>query len=118
MRRIPDIEELEDRIVNAFERFRPRKIILFGSVGRGDWDEHSDVDVLVVYPTEKRFLDRLEELYLAWSIPVAVDILAYTPEEFKEMLEDSPFVQDIAKEGRIIYEWLGEGGETLDSAGA
>jgi predicted nucleotidyltransferase len=41
----------------------PLRIILFGSRARGDSDEASDADLIVVYRTEKRFLDRLAELY-------------------------------------------------------
>ena len=48
----------------------------------GGADESSDVDLFVVYRTDKRFLDRLGALYALWDIPIAVDILAYTPEEF------------------------------------
>ena len=39
----------------------------------------------MVYQTKKKFMDRLEELYMSWAIPEAVDILAYTPDEFDHM---------------------------------
>lgn len=67
-------------------------------------DEESDVDLIIVYDTGKRFMDRLEELYLAWTIPMAVDIPAYTPEEFDRMIKENLFVQEAAKEGEVIYE--------------
>ena len=97
-------EELKQRIIAAFKPLKPHKIILFGSVGRGDWDEESDVDIIVVYETKKRFLDRLKELYQRWPIPRAVDILAYTPAEYTEMLSSNFFVQDAARDGMVIYE--------------
>lgn len=97
-------ENLSERIVSIFERFRPQKIILFGSSARGDWDEFSDVDLIVVYDTQKRFMDRLKELYLSWDIPRAVDILAYTPDEFHRMMDESCFLQDAVKYGKVIYD--------------
>jgi predicted nucleotidyltransferase len=97
-------EELKQRIVSIFEPFQPKKVILFGSEARGDLDEMSDLDLIVVYETEKPFLSRLKELYLNWDIPRAVDILAYTPMEFETMLNESFFLQDVLKESEVIYE--------------
>jgi predicted nucleotidyltransferase len=98
------VGNLEREITRIFAPLGPRKIILFGSRARGGADASSDVDLLVVYATTKRFLDRLEELYALWDLPIAVDILAYTPEEFAEMLESSVFVADAAAGGRVVYE--------------
>lgn len=98
-------EELKKAIVSSYKKLNPVKIILFGSWCRDEEDKYSDVDIIVVYETKKRFLDRLKELYLMWDIPVAFDILAYTPEEFEKMLkEENPFIKRINREGEVIYE--------------
>lgn len=99
-----DIKDLKKRIIDTFIPFNPEKIILFGSMAREDWDELSDIDLIVVYHTDKPFMDRLKELYLSWDISRAVDILAYTPAEFDRMMNESFFVQDAVKEGEVIYE--------------
>jgi uncharacterized protein len=96
--------ELKKQITCIFKPFDPEKIILFGSHARGDDDEESDIDLIVVYRTNKGFLDRLKELYVAWNIPKAVDILAYTPEEFDRMTKENLFLQDTMKEGDVLYE--------------
>ena len=99
-----NLTALKNQIISTFTPFDPKKIILFGSmVGKGS-DEFSDIDLIVVYDTDKRFMDRLRELYMAWQIPKAVDILAYTPEEFKEMMEDNAFIFDAIAAGETIYE--------------
>ena len=98
------ISDLKDKIIETFRPFNPDRIILFGSMARSDHDEASDVDLIVVYRTEKRFLDRLEELYGSWSIPKAVDILAYTPLEYETMAAESGFLQRVLSEGQVIYE--------------
>jgi predicted nucleotidyltransferase len=41
------VEEMTRRVV---ARFDPLQVILFGSRARGDADEDSDVDLLVVFP--------------------------------------------------------------------
>lgn len=94
----------ESDIVATFLPFNPVKIILFGSMARDDHDEDSDVDVIVVYNSDKKFLDRLAELYESWSLPRGVDILAYTPMEFEKMLEESSFIEDAVNTGKVIYE--------------
>jgi len=93
-------------ITNRLKKLDPEKIILFGSAARGEYDGFSDVDLIVVYRTPKRFLDRLGELYsaLGYGIPIDVDMLAYTPEEFASLLEERAFVQDAVKEGVLLYE--------------
>ena len=103
-RPLMNIESLKKRIVSTFKPFDPQRIIIFGSFAREDWDEMSDIDVIVVYRTNKSFLDRLKELYLSWDIPKAVDILAYTPEEFEHMFQENFFIQEALKTGEVLYE--------------
>lgn len=95
---------LDDDIRGIFAPIQPKLILLFGSKARGTQDEWSDIDLIIVYDTEKRFLDRLEELYRLWDLPGAVDILAYTPAEFEEMKERSGLVADAVAHGRVIFE--------------
>jgi predicted nucleotidyltransferase len=99
-----DIDEIKKQVICSFLPFEPDKIILFGSITRDDWDKHSDVDVIVVYETDKSFLERLKELYMSWNVPKAIDILAYTPAEFIEMAAENIFIQDAVKDGELIYE--------------
>ncbi len=96
--------DLKHHIISDLAEFNPEKIILFGSCARGDLDDESDIDIIVVYQTEKKFMDRLEELYMKWNLPKAVDILAYTPDEFMDMMRDNFFLKQAVKEGIIIYE--------------
>jgi predicted nucleotidyltransferase len=101
------ITDVEQQIVETLKEFNPEKIILFGSYARDDWDEESDIDVIIVYQTDKKFLDRLEELYMKWDLSIAVDILAYTPDEFSQMMNNNFFLNQVVEEGRTIYERTG-----------
>ncbi len=96
--------DLDREIIRIFAPVRPKRILLFGSRARLDADESSDVDVIVVYETTLRFLDRLAELYLLWDLPIAVDILAYTPDEYERMRVDSAFVSEAEARGRVLLE--------------
>jgi predicted nucleotidyltransferase len=93
--------ELE-RILNRLKKDPSvRKVLLFGSLARGDARDHSDVDLIVVKDTRMRFLDRLDEFYD--DAREAMDILVYTPQEFEEMKE-RPFVKRALREGKMLYE--------------
>jgi predicted nucleotidyltransferase len=93
--------ELE-RILNRLKKDPSvRKVLLFGSLARGDARDHSDIDLIVVKDTPMRFLDRLDEFYD--DAREAMDILVYTPQEFEEMKE-RPFVKRALREGKMLYE--------------
>jgi len=86
--------------------YRPRKVILFGSLATGEVAEWSDIDLVIVKDTPKRFLDRLKEVALLCNAPVGVDYLVHTPREFDDLkAEDNPFFRDeILQKGRVLYE--------------
>jgi len=98
-------EELEQALKKIVEKLKKDKsvklILLFGSLARGEVREWSDIDLIVVKETDKRFLDRLDEIYK--DAEVAMDVLVYTPEEFERMKNRS-FIKKAIEEGKILYE--------------
>ncbi|MGH7254952.1 MAG: nucleotidyltransferase domain-containing protein [Nitrospirales bacterium] len=105
---LSDRQALRARIVECFRDLSPERIILFGSAARGQADQWSDVDLILVVPTEKRFLDRLEDAYLRWTLPFAADILVYTPAEFDAMVEqENSLISEALAHGVVLYERSG-----------
>jgi predicted nucleotidyltransferase len=51
-----DIDWLVERIKEGYE---PEKIILFGSLARGDTHEWSDIDLIIVKDTNARYGERV-----------------------------------------------------------
>jgi predicted nucleotidyltransferase len=94
-----------EKALKCLKRYEPEKIILFGSCARGDMDESSDLDFVVIKKTRKRFLKRLLEVArLIDSDLGKVDVFVYTPKEFQEMVESgNPFVERVLREGKIVY---------------
>lgn len=93
------------KVVDCLKRYSPEQIIIFGSCARGDADEQSDVDVVVIKQTEARFLDRLLEVAKFLDNDLGkVDVFVYTREEFDEMRHTgNPFIEKVVTEGRVIY---------------
>jgi predicted nucleotidyltransferase len=65
------------------ERYAPEKVILFGSLARGDarWD--SDADILVVMPFEGRHLAKIREMRRLCQALFPLDLLVRRPEEIE-----------------------------------
>jgi len=94
------------RLVDLLVReFSPHKIILFGSLAEGKPRLWSDIDLVVVMDTEKRFLDRSKDILLAFHPHVGVDVLVYTPQEFERLCRERPFFkEEIVGKGEVLYE--------------
>ena len=94
-----------DRVVDSLMAYEPEKIILYGSVARGDDDEYSDIDLIIVKKTETRFIQRQVDATNLVPRDISVDIFVYTPEEFQNMIDDnSPFIERALAEGIVLYE--------------
>ncbi len=73
------LPEIIDRIVEAVN---PLRIILFGSVARGDAGPDSDIDLLVILnEITDRKVQRVAIRQLLAGLPVPKDILVATPAE-------------------------------------
>ena len=97
------IEEVVKRIV---ENISPQKIILFGSYSKKNFNEDSDLDLLIIKKTDLPSHKRGREIFkYLRGLKVPVDIVIYTPEEIKEWKnEKHSFLSKILKEGKIIYD--------------
>ncbi|MBE0410398.1 MAG: nucleotidyltransferase domain-containing protein [Anaerolineales bacterium] len=97
--------ELRRYIPLLRNHYRLHKIILFGSLAANQIEEWSDLDLVIVAETEKRFLDRLKEVVLLLRPRVGVDLLVYTPEEFNQLSRERLFFHsEILGKGKVLYE--------------
>lgn len=78
------------------------RVSLVGSYARGRADLFTDLDLLVVMRTELPFVERLRLIYPLLALPVDVDVLCYTPEEFAAMKE-RPFFKKMLAEEVVLY---------------
>jgi predicted nucleotidyltransferase len=92
------------------ERFRPAKIILFGSYAYGQPNEDSDVDLLVIIPARNQ-LDQAFKIRWQLPAPFAMDLLVITPKEMKWGLDEGEsFLTEITSKGKVLYEVMHEFG--------
>jgi predicted nucleotidyltransferase len=97
-----EIQNIIDQIV---QKYKPLKIILFGSAGRGEYDKVNDLDFLIIKKDVPEYgLARMRELDELIDRNIAADMLVYRPDEFEERVKlGDPFIKSILREGRVLY---------------
>jgi uncharacterized protein len=100
-------QEILDEIVRRLvSKFKPEKIILFGSQARGMADDKSDVDILVLSPFDGDRFDLMHEMdEELMEISYAFDIIVLTTKEF-EIDRNIPgtIARYASKEGKVLYD--------------
>ncbi|MBU2599295.1 nucleotidyltransferase domain-containing protein [bacterium] len=88
--------------------YKPERIILFGSYGSETEKRYSDIDLLIIKKTSKRFVDRVVEVMQnirrEFGIKYPVEPLVYTPEEWEAAkVINSIFIRTILSKGIVLY---------------
>jgi len=99
-------KEIESITVQIVEKYRPEKIILFGSAARGEFTSDSDADFLIVKKDTPLYgADRIRELSRLIERDIAVDFLIFRPEELNQRMEmGDPFLKAVLEEGKVLYD--------------
>lgn len=98
--RLTIVSNIVEQIAKAYQ---PQKIILFGSYARGTQNQDSDIDLLVIKDTQEDFIARIRNIRKSLLCSLPLDILVYTNDEI-DKLKDEWFINDILKEGIVVYE--------------
>lgn len=96
------LNEVTKRLVT---QFTPQRIILFGSQARGQADDRSDVDLLVICPVRGNRLALMVAMDRALGgLKIARDIVVLTPEEYeRDRLIPGTIARPASQEGRVLY---------------
>lgn len=105
------IDLSEDKICREIVRYvrevaSPRKIVLFGSRARGDGDENSDYDLLVVKDEIKSRGEEAHKISVAlMALPIFADVLVRSAEEdIKYQQIRIGFQKRLMEDGVVLYE--------------
>ena len=87
------------------EHYAPQRVVLFGSLTSGEVEEWSDIDLVIIKETDRKFLDRTRDVLQLLRPRVGLDVLVYTPDEFDRMAHERAFVRDeIVGKGTVLYD--------------
>lgn len=100
-------QEIYERLKKISEKlkkeYHAERVMLYGSYARGEGTEDSDIDLLVIAPTQQRMIDRMTAVsMLIWDLRNGLPIssIVLTPAEFRKKLEiKDAFIQTIVQEG-------------------
>jgi predicted nucleotidyltransferase len=94
---VPDVVE------RIFEQTEAVRVVVFGSVGRGDDGPDSDIDLLVVLPAVTRqHDDAVRVLRELRDLPVPVDVVVVDAAQLQREAELPGVVRVALREGQVI----------------
>jgi predicted nucleotidyltransferase len=99
-------EWVPDAVSDIVQEFDPLRVILFGSVARGDEGPDSDIDLLIVFERLPARTKREAAIAVrrAITIPAAVEVLVTDLDELAER-GDLPGILRVAqREGKVVHE--------------
>jgi predicted nucleotidyltransferase len=84
---------------------KAKKVVLFGSWGRGEAGQDSDVDYFVIAESDLPRFKRSRPLYALFDpYPFPMDIVVYTPLEVEQsLLSPTTFASTVLREGKELY---------------
>lgn len=99
-------QEINSILAQLVRLYRPDKVILFGSLAKGDINEGTDIDLFIIKSDAPELgVDRIRELDAMIKYTLATDFIVYKPEEVEQRLKlGDPFIKGIIEEGKVLYD--------------
>lgn len=80
-----------------------KQVLVHGAVARGTARANSKLNLVVVAESELPFKDRQEFFRARLRSREPVEMVVYTPAEFRRAREESALVKHALAEGRLVY---------------
>ena len=108
MKKVNFEKEIANITNQIIKKYKPQKIILYGSFARGDFGKDSDIDMLIIKESKKTRPERASDVYrLTWEVDrtLPFEPLVFTPKELEQRLKlGDPFFLTILKEGKTLHD--------------
>lgn len=100
-------QEIKKITTRLIKKYRPEKIILFGSIARGEEAANADIDLLFIKESHQKRPLRVKEIFTAlrgMKRDYPLDPIVYTNEELeKRKALGDYFIKRVLAEGKVIY---------------
>lgn len=90
---------------------RLKKVILYGSYARGDYEKNSDIDIMILTDLDEEELKeyRIKIRELACDLELENDVvispLIRNIKKYNERIDIIPFYNNVQKEGVVLHGW-------------
>ena len=98
-----EIKSITEQLIRLY---KPEKIILFGSLAKGQINQGTDIDLFIIKSDVPELgVDRIRQLDALIKYRLATDFIVYRPAELEQRLKlGDPFVKSILEEGKVLYD--------------
>jgi predicted nucleotidyltransferase len=106
------MQELINQYVNEIKKIygeHLRKVILYGSYARGDFNEDSDIDIMILLDMSdmdlKAYSQQLSYMTYDYNMDNDLDIkpIAKSEKFFYKWVDNYPFYKNVNNEGIVLY---------------
>lgn len=103
--RMTDFSQIRKFCDGLVRKYRPERVILFGSYANGRPGADSDVDLLVIMPHEGSDALKAAEIVGSLNPRFAVDLLVRTAEQVQRRVAlNDFFLRSVLSDGKVLYE--------------
>jgi len=113
-------QEWVEKLISSYverlnQHIRVSRVLVFGSRARGDFEDSSDLDLLIISPDfEGMYLeDRCKLLLKCWGrenyLKLRINAYGYTPKEFNKAKSCDPLVRKALRDGVVTLKAKGDG---------
>ena len=106
---MPNIPQSTEKIIQKFiDRVnkllgkRVKKIILYGSYARGDYNENSDIDIMILTEYRELVSNIAFDIEFDTNFEVMISPLVKNIEKFEYWLKALPFYMNVQREGVVL----------------
>ena len=101
-----DEQRLKQTVQHIVEAAKPSRVILFGSYGRNEATENSDLDLMIIQPHVENQIEEMIALrQILGPMGIGIDLLIYSEAEYERRSRVPGTVHYWAhREGRTLYE--------------
>ena len=98
-------KQIREYVRKLTDRFRPQRVVLFGSYAYGRPSPDSDVDLLVIMPHSGHPAFMAAEIRKRVRAGFPLDLIVRSPEEIRRRLAmGDGFIREIVERGKPLYE--------------
>jgi predicted nucleotidyltransferase len=98
--------EVENILKQLIRLYKPQKVVLFGSLAKGEVNEGTDIDLFIIKSDVPELgVNRIRQLDELIKYNLATDFIVYRPDELEQRLKlGDPFVKAVLQEGKVLYD--------------
>ena len=107
-----ELKAITDEIVRSVidsDKLKIDKIILYGSYARGDADDESDIDIMILCDNSREYVQENEKMIwssvdrVGYKNDIMIQAVVQSKDFFQYWVDVLPFYRNVRDEGVVLY---------------